>query len=105
MQLKTLDPEITKKLLEGHRDVVSPLADEREAFYYSQVCPHCGTTGLKKTGDARMMFRNGDPMPRYLLECEACGCVHDPHSGIIVTLGNLAKALKPAFPILDGPED
>jgi len=105
MNLKPQDPQITLKLLEGHVDVISPLAHERELFYQSQACPCCLGDNLRKTGDSRHLFRAGEPLPRYWLECVACGCIHDPHSGIIIRQGNVAKAIEPAFPILSGPED
>lgn len=105
MELKPQDPRITLKLLEGHVDVISPMAQDRELFYQSQICPSCMGENLRKTGDPRHLFREGEPLPRYWLECESCGCVHDPHSGIIITTGNTAKALEPAIPILGGPED
>lgn len=47
-----------------------------------------------------MMFREGQALPRYQLECLACGCVFDPHSGIIVEIGNIGQAIEPAIPIL-----
>jgi hypothetical protein len=105
MNLKPQDPRITMKLLEGHTDVITPLAQEREQFYQNQICPGCTGDNLQKTGDSRMLFRPGEVLPRYWLECKSCGCIHDPHSGIIIKMGNVAKAIEPAFPILDGPED
>ena len=105
MELKILDPRITAKLLEGHKDILTPMAEERERFYSEQICPSCTGEHLRKTGDSRSLFRSGKPLPQYWLECESCGCVHDPHSGMIVTMGNVAKAVEPAVPILDGPDD
>jgi len=44
-------------------------------------------------------------LPRYTLSCDNCDCLFDPHTGIILSLGNKAKAWEPAVPLLDGPED
>lgn len=105
MSLRLLDPQVTLKLLEGHKDVITPLATRREEFYQSQTCPQCLGNSFKKTGDARFMFRSGEALPRYWLECSGCGCLFDPHSGLVIRMGNLAKGLEPALPILPGRED
>lgn len=105
MDLKTLDPRITLKLLEGREDVITPLAQEREQFYKSQRCPRCDGNATSKTGDPRRLFVDGEALPRYQLSCDNCGCLFDPFSGIILTMGNLGKAYEPAIPILPGPED
>ena len=101
VDLKPLDPRITQKLLEGTQDTLTPAAEVREKFYKQQSCPHCAGNSFQKRGDIRMMFRPDDPLPRYQLHCENCGCLFDPHSGIVVKLGNLAKAYKPAVPLIE----
>lgn len=105
MAFKPMDPKIIAKLIEGHKDIITPAAEEREKFYQSQDCPDCGGNALTKNGDAKTMFRAGDILPRYTLSCDNCDCLFDPHSGIILSLGNKAKAWQPAVPLLDGPED
>lgn len=105
MDLKLIDPEITIKLLEGHKDVITPAAEEREAWYKNQTCIRCGSSALKKHGDSRTLFRGNDPLPRYNLICQSCECMFDPHSGLLLSMGNPGKALEPAIPILKGPED
>lgn len=105
MALKTLDPRITQKLLEGHKDILTPMAEEREKFYKDQTCPGCGGNAFTKVGDSRTMIRQGDPLPRYMLQCDNCDCLFDPHSGIQLSIGNIAKAWQPSVPLLDGPED
>jgi len=104
MDLKPLDPRITQKLLEGHKDTLSPLAAEREAFYSSRTCPTCSGNALQKTCNPQMLFLNGDPIARYQLKCENCGCEFDPHSGIIVTAGVRGMAFEPHVPLIDGPD-
>lgn len=99
-----MDPQIALKLLEGHKDVISPLQEEREKFYRGQTCPGCGGNAFTKTGDSRLLFRHQEPLPRYLLQCDNCDCVFDPHTGIQLTMGNRAKAYVPTIPILEGPD-
>ena len=103
--IKLMDPEATLKLLEGRKDIITPLAEAREAFYQSQTCIRCGSPALIKVGDANTMFRSNEPLPRYLLKCASCECLFDPHSGLLLSMGNQAKALVPSVPILKGPED
>lgn len=105
MSFEQLDPRITLKLLEGRRDVISPLAEKREKFYAQQECPNCGGNSLTKIGDPDTMFRDGDPLPRYTLNCDNCDCLFDPHSGILLSIGNKAAAYEPSIPLLEGPED
>ena len=103
--LELLDTRITSKLLEGREDVISPLAEERKNFYKNQSCPSCQGNALTQEGDSTTIFRGDDPLPRYLLRCDNCDCLSDPHSGIVLSLGNKAKAYKPSVPLIDGPED
>jgi hypothetical protein len=105
MLLKPMDPRITLKLLEGHPDTITQLAQEREKFYQSQSCPQCGGNAFVKRADSRILFTDEDPLPRFLLECSNCKGTFDPHSGIIVTMGNLGRAFKPTIPILDPNKD
>lgn len=105
MNLKPMDPRITLKLLEGHRDLISPMAAAQERFYQNQVCPSCDGTSFTKTGNASQLFRHGQALPHYTLRCNDCDCLFDPHSTIVLSMGNRAKAAVPAIPLLDGPED
>lgn len=105
MHLKFMDPEVTLKLLEEYKDTLTPLAEAREKFYQDQVCPRCSSTALQKQGDANTIFRANDPIARYCLLCQDCQCVFDPHSGLLIKMGNLGDAYEPAVPILKGPED
>jgi len=100
MSLKFLDPEIIQKLIEGHEDVLSPLARENEKYYASQACPRCGGS-CKKLADHRTMFNGDAPLPKFYLECLACGEQFDPHTGMIIRIGNVAKAVEPTTPIIN----
>lgn len=100
MDLKFLDPRITEKLLEGYEDTITEASKQRERFYRDQTCPTCQGTAFHKHADLRTMFRPSDPLPRYQLACINCECLFDPHSGIILKIGNLGKALVPGLPII-----
>jgi hypothetical protein len=104
MNLKPADPRVILKLLEGRKDVITPLAEKRDEFYRNQTCIRCGGTALTKVSNAATLFQSGDPMPRYLMQCQDCTCMFDPHTGLLLSMGNLGKAFLPAVPLLDGPE-
>lgn len=104
MQLKCMDPEEVARLLEGHKDIVTSLAEKREQFYNDQQCPSCASTSHTRSTNANIAFLGNDPIARFILECQDCGCVFDPHSGLVLQLGNRAR-LEPAIPILPGQED
>jgi hypothetical protein len=94
-----MDPMIARKLLEGHQDILTDQAEHHERFYSSQSCPRCGG-GCRRVGDLRTMFKGDKALPCYQLECLACGCLFDPHNGLILELGNIGQAIEPAIPIL-----
>lgn len=100
MVLKPMDPRILVKLLEGHRNVIGPLAAEREEFYRQQRCPRCDGEETVKEADPRRMIAPGEPLPRFQLRCLNCNCVWDPFTKVIEKLGNLGVAFKPAVPVI-----
>jgi hypothetical protein len=102
--LEFLDPEIAQKLLEGHKDVVTAASEERDGFYAAQSCPRCGGN-CRKLGDYHTMYTGEGALPKFYLQCLACGEEFDPHSGIILKTGNVGKAVVPAYPIIGQSED
>lgn len=102
--LEFLDSDITKKLLEGHEDVVTKAAEQQERFYASQCCPSCSGS-CRKIGDSRTLFSGGGILPQFYLQCLACGCEFDPSTGMVHVIGNVARAFEPAIPIISGGDD
>lgn len=100
MSMKPMDPRILAKLIEGHVNVVGPLADAREQFYQQQTCPRCAGAEFVKSADPRRMIVQGEALPRYQLRCLNCECIWDPFTKVIEKLGNLALAFEPTVPIL-----
>ncbi len=91
-------PEELEAVLKPYRDAGedSLLSDERkkqEAFYRHQECPTCGAGGMVPyfvgMGHA---YGAHEILPRRGLQCERCGCKYDPHSRLVLSPGNLAKA-------------
>lgn len=97
--LEFMNPEVAKKLLEGQRDVMTPLSEDREKFYASQTCPRCGGN-CRKLGNYHTMYTGDDALPKFYLQCLACGEEFDPHTGIILKTGNVGRAFVPAYPIV-----
>ncbi len=93
------------KLLEGHVDTIGPAAEEQDKFYASQICPYCQGDSTQKHADGRLTFSGESALPKFLLKCDSCGCIFDPHTGLIAALGNLAEALEPAIPLINGDGD
>ena len=102
--LEFLDPEIAQKLLEGHRDVVTAANEERDKFYAAQSCPRCGGN-CRKLGDYHTMHTGDSALPKFYLQCLACGEEFDPHTGIILKTGNIAQAFVPAYHIFGQEEE
>jgi len=105
MDLKPADPRITIKLLEGKKDILGPLVEKRDAFYKSRQCLRCGGGTFTKVANPKTLFIPEDPLPRFLLKCKDCECLFDPHTNILLKMGNLGKAFVPTVPLIDGPED
>jgi hypothetical protein len=102
--LEFLDPRITAKLIEGHKDVLTQAAAEKESFYAAQTCPRCGGS-CRKLGDYHHMYKGDEPLPDFYLECLACGEQFDPKTGIVLKGGNIGRAFVPAIPIINNKED
>lgn len=87
-----MDPEVALKMIEGYENELDPAAKVQEAFYRQFVCPRCGGKCQKHFLGPNHAF--GDPdslVPRSGLKCLACDCVFDPHSNLIVSLGNVGN--------------
>ena len=96
-----MDPRIILKLLEGREDVITPLAQKHEQIYTDAVCPTCGSGSLVKVGDPNRLFRSGKPLAHYQLDCSSCGCLFDPHSGMVIKAGCVGAAVEPAIPLIN----
>ena len=93
--IEELDPDIVRQLLDEETDKVSSISEVDEQLYLDAVCPRCENQ-CRKSGLAP-----GGVVQRFLLECLGCGCVFNPHSGMIVAMGNLAKAYVPGVPLIN----
>lgn len=98
---KELDPEIARKAIEGHTDVLTPEAERLEQLYKSKRCPRC-LVDLHKEFDARHVFADQSvSVPRALLRCGICSYLIDPHSNVIIGYGDASKIPIESIPIID----
>lgn len=98
---KELDPEIARKAIEGHQDILTPEADRLEQLYKSKCCPRC-LSELHKEFSARHVFADQSvSVPRALLRCGICSYLLDPHSNLVVEYGNASKIPVESIPIVD----
>lgn len=88
-----LDPAEVRRLLAGHPDELSGEKLKMDAYYRQHQCPRCGGKCDRAFLGEHHAFAkdSGWLLPRSGLKCCLCDCVFDPHSGVIVSLGNVGK--------------
>lgn len=72
MRFQPLPEEVTRKLLEGHEDILSPAARELEARFQRARCPDDGSPVTKHL-DPQVPFVSGAILPNYQGKCTTCG--------------------------------
>lgn len=88
---KQMDPEIALQLLEGYENELEPEQKGLDAFYRQFRCPRCKGPCQKAFLGAEHAFGGDTAVPRSGLQCQLCDCVFDPHTGLIVELGNVGN--------------
>lgn len=104
IHFKLLDPAVTKKLLEGHEDILTGESAKAEALYRQHPkCQNgCGKTMEKSSGGVTFAF--SDPnwhIPRCVMKCYACGFTLNPFDGMVVAAGDRSKAKYGNIPLID----
>jgi hypothetical protein len=100
MQYTEIDPEIAQAAIEGYESAFDGEQKKLDAFYRQFICPSCKSPSLAKRFNAGHAF--SDPsclIARATLVCNECKCQFDPHSGLILELGNPAS-VPPHIPII-----
>jgi hypothetical protein len=83
MAFKEMDPEVVWTLLEGHKDILTPMTKKEELFFKHMTCPTCKSSSLQAFINASSPFSAQSPLPNRLLRCLSCQTEFDPNSGII----------------------
>lgn len=89
MTFRPLDPVLAAKMVEGYQNELEPQRRALEAFYRQSRCPKCKGQ-CKKEAVAGHAF--GDPdtlVPRSCLRCLTCDLLFDPHSNLVVEMGDV----------------
>lgn len=98
MGFKAMDPELTRALLKGHADVITPAAEMETEVYKAARCPVCGTRGADKVvpppkiireedGDEiilRAPFSESSPLILGHGKCSNCGTEYSVETGVII---------------------
>lgn len=90
MMFKPLPPGAARKLIEGYRDTLTPLATTLRDRVTSSPCPRC-SGALHQVLHPSFMFTNASPLPRTVGRCVDCEYTVDPLTGIVLNVGNPAK--------------
>jgi hypothetical protein len=84
MKFKTMDPDVAWKLLEGHKDILTPAAEQRTSIYKNITCPSCGS---RKMQPQIKPVRDDEVVPYHHFLCKDCGCLYDPRSNLVLNEG------------------
>jgi hypothetical protein len=84
---KELDPAIIRRVIQGYDDVLTPTAKADEAFYRQFSCPRCNGN-MNKEFNARSAFDGESLLPKALLRCPLCTLLLEPHTNVIVEVGD-----------------
>jgi hypothetical protein len=99
MPFVEMDPELARKAIEGYQNELEPERLGLEAFYRQFRCKRCGGYCQKELVSGHVFGDPGVLVPRAVLRCARCGFLFDPHSGLILEMGNPAK-VPPDIPIV-----
>lgn len=91
-----MDPNLVRKLLEGHKDILADEVKVDEAFYRNTRCPMCGQGDCQKKiyptkvavdddGNTEIISSpfNGGILPDGYAHCIHCDTDFNPHTGMI----------------------
>lgn len=86
-----MDPLLAWKAIEGFQNELDPEQKALDAFYRQFRCKRCGSS-CRKELLVNHAFKDPDTLvPRSCLRCLACKCLFDPHSGLLLELGDMTK--------------
>lgn len=91
MGIIEMDPADVLKSIAGYQNELAPELKGLESFYRQFNCKRCGGTCRKEYATSHA-FSDPDTLnPRALLRCNQCRCLFDPHSGLVLELGDMTK--------------
>jgi hypothetical protein len=102
MLYRPLPPGLARRLLEGHENELTPLAEERLRRIKTKPCPRC-QSAMHPYINAQYAFSAHDPLPRTLARCTECRLEWDPLTDLIVANGR-PQDIEDPFVIKPGTE-
>lgn len=85
MSEKRLTQDEIWKLLEGHEDILTPLAKKEQTFLRNCMCPGCGSYATSSFVNPKIPFSPGVILPNFLLRCLQCQTEFDPNTNLITS--------------------
>ncbi len=83
---KELDPDIIRRAVQGHEDVLGPAHIKQEAFYRQFQCPRCKCS-MDKEFKSGAAFDGESLVARALLRCPLCNLLLAPNTILILENG------------------
>lgn len=86
-----LDPLLAWKAIEGYPNELDTERKSLDAFYRQFACQRCGGPMRKEISPKHVFSDPNTLAPRSVLRCTQCACLLDPHSGLLLELGDADK--------------
>jgi hypothetical protein len=87
MKYIEMDPALAWKSIEGYQNELDAEQKGLDAFYRQFKCKQCGGP-LQKEFLTKHAFSDPNTMnPRAVLRCTLCKWLFDPHSGLVLEVG------------------
>lgn len=86
---KTMDPALARKLVEGYQNELEPQRKALEAFYRQCRCPKCKGTCRREFVPGHSFADPDTFVARSCLRCTTCDCLFDPHSNLVLEMGDV----------------
>ena len=92
MPFVEMDPALVLKAIEGYHNELAAEKQKLDAFYRQFRCKRCKGP-LRQETDPRHCFSPETLAARAILRCLRCDFLFDPHTGIVLELGDPDKVL------------
>jgi hypothetical protein len=99
-----MDPGLALAAIQGYQNELDPERKSLDAFYRQFRCKRCDGFCQKEQVPGHVFSDPSVLVPRAVLRCTRCDFLFDPHSGLILELGNPAK-IPPDIPIVGGSSE
>ena len=87
MKFIPLDAELARKAIEGYQNELAPELLALDAFYRQFRCKRCKSPCNKEQVAGHVFSDPNTLVPRSCLRCSVCRMLFDPHSNIILEMG------------------